>query len=199
MRSILSLTALLGTLLVSTAAQAADFRLGADLGIDQLGVRAEIMNDNVVDLFLDFSSLSQIDRTTALGLGQETAFGFGLQYARRIVNTDPVSFLVLGGLRYESQQFDREVDIGRNTIVTQTMTTDRVGVYAGAGAEYFLPGSKRFSLSADAGITILSLSHTVETPTAANTIVISSDSGVDVSLGALPNGNVLFHYYFGDR
>lgn len=168
----LTLAMLVAGLAVGAASDAADKagrgRIGLGLNLGRADLRYDLDTMSAVDGFLDLS----------LGSGgagfDETDFGIGGYYLRRMTKADPVGAHLLGGFRFGSR------DEGGATFSDFTL-------FGGIGAEYFFPGTKQFSVEANVGLGI----HFVNTK-----VKGLSATGTQLSIDDLTRGGIMLRYYF---
>lgn len=143
-------------------------RIGVGVNLGRVDARYAIDSLNAVDVFVD------LDVGSGDALFEGTMFGTGGYYLRRLVEADPVGAHVLAGL---SIGYD---DVGG------TESTD-FAVFGGFGAEYFFPGTDKFSIEASIGLG----AHFLSSDTSG-----VSNAGVRVRIDDLTSGLLMLRYYF---
>ncbi len=145
--------------------------MGIGIGVDAADFRVELSPRDAVGATMQFTTLS--------GDAEGTKFGIGFNYLHRLAEAKPVAMHFIGGLMinsYDKLPFDffgTPVMGGKFTAIT---------IYAGLGAEYFLPGSDRFSIEGNTGIGIVSVS--------------GDGKGTLFGIAPVPSSLVMFRYYF---
>lgn len=162
------LMAVLAAGAASAAAKGGSGRIGLGLNLGRADLRYDLDTMSAIDGFLDLSLGSG-------GVGfDDTDFGIGGYYLRRMTKADPVGAHLLAGFRFGS------LDRGGATLSDFTL-------FGGIGAEYFFPGTKQISLEASVGLGIHFLNSKVGG---------LSTTGTQLSIDDLTRGGIMLRYYF---
>lgn len=179
---------LLVSLLVPVPSQAArssgsDNKWGLGLNLGRADFRFMLDSMSAVDGFVGLSSVD------AGGGSKSTDTSIGGYYLKRFFAPDPVDFHFLAGLSFGSGSTTISYPILGNVSVKNSIFS----IFAGVGSEYFLPGTKQFSLEAEVGLQFDSTSTDVPNPISGGT---SSVSGSGFGFKDLTGGLFMLRYYF---
>lgn len=212
MRTLLLAATVVGAMLASqgvAAAQDAAAKPGPKFG---LGLATNFGATPVDNALVARAAITpELTANAALGFriqsgdfNEGTGFGLGVSAQYAVIKVGDVDFHVLGGLSYNRDSATDEQDVTDNsttppTRVTQktTNTTSDVALFGGVGAQYFFPGTKRFSLQIDVGpaIHLLGVNNEVKV---GSTTTSNDASAFVLALGENLSSGLLFTYYFAD-
>jgi hypothetical protein len=136
-----------------------------------------------------------------------TNFGVGASAEYRAFQRENVNFHILGGVSFcsfsvSTDPVERTAGNGDTLRETTTDTTADIGLFAGAGAEYFFPNTNnQFSLEVNVGPGIHLLSRrreekVINVTRNQTTTTTADDNAVALALGESLSSGVLFTYYF---
>jgi len=171
----------------SHAARAAESgnKWGLGLNLGRADFRFMLDSMSAVDGFVGLSSVD------AGGGSKTTDTSIGGYYLKRFFAPDPVDFHFLAGLSFGSGS----VGVSVPPFGTLTEKNSVFSIFAGVGSEYFLPGTKQFSLEAEVGLQFDSTSTDVPNPITGGT---SSVSGSGFGFRDLTGGLFMLRYYFAN-
>lgn len=143
-------------------------------------------------------------RTQSGDFNEGTGFGIGVSGQYNVFSTDNLDFHVLGGLAYNRDSAYTESTITTGTpptvVTVTTKTTNTVSdisLFGGLGAQYWFPGTRRFSMQIDVGPAIHLYGQSVETKAGTTTTTTDSDAFA-LSLAENLSSGILFTYWFAD-
>lgn len=188
---------------MQTAKPAARFGLGLTTNFgatpvdNALVFRAAVTPELTANVALGF-------RLQSGDFGEGTGFGLGASAQYAVMKVGDVDFHVLGGLSYNRDSSkDESTDVDTSTtppttITVETTTTQSdVALFGGVGAQYFFPGTKRFSMQIDVGPSIHLLGNSFEVKSGKTTTTTDADAFV-LALAENLSSGVMFTYYFAD-
>lgn len=161
-------------------------RIGLGVNLGRADVRYEMNPEMAIDGFLG------LDTESGGGLSN-TGITVGGYFLGRITKPDPVSFLWVAGLAYDSQSVSTTITVPVLGSVTSKTSQGTFSIQGGVGAEYFFPGTKQFSIEARVGLSIDFISDSVDTGGTS-----SSVSSTGFGLKDLTGGIFMLRYYFGN-
>jgi len=145
--------------------------MGIGIGVDAADFRVELSPRDAVGVTMQFATLS--------GDMDGSQFGIGFNYLHRLAEPKPVAMHFIGGLMINS--YDKlPFDFFGTPAVGAKFTM--IKLYGGIGAEYFFPGTDRFSIEGNTGIGIVSVS--------------GDGKGTLFGIAPVPSSLVMFRYYF---
>ncbi len=145
-------------------------RIGLGVNLNRADVRYDLDSMSAIDGFLEFQFGSGSE---TFGL-DETNFGIGAYYLRRMNVSKPVGTHLLAGFEFETH------DVGGGSGSDFTL-------FGGFGVEYFLPGTNQFSGEANIGLGLHFLSEKVRG---------AKGTGTQLGIEDLTGGVVMLRYYF---
>jgi len=169
--------ALAGTALAAPEGNAS--RLGLGVNLNRLDVRYELDALSAVGGYFGVDTANK-------DLG--TVVEFGGYYLKRLKAAEPASLHLLGGLSYGTDNTGGEGTL--SSIIGAVWgggrgvagdAVKRLTFFAGAGAEYFLPGTRSLSVEGDVGLIVQ--------------IISDGETATRVAVGNLAGGLFMLRYY----
>jgi hypothetical protein len=147
-------------------------RVGVGLGLDTVDVRAELGSRDAVGVAFGLTSFS--------GDLEGSRFGFGINYLHRLSDPKPVAAHFIGGFMVNS--YDKYPMTLEGYTFPAGAKLSKITLFAGLGAEYFLPGTTQISIEANTGFEIVNVSGDGE--------------GSLFGIAPVPTGGLMIRYYF---